>query len=203
MVRRFGFWIVATLGLVVPALAGVKSATLTGYVHDSSGTPQMGAAVEILSVASHQIKAFTDDHGFFRVPNLVPGTYTVKVSAPFFLPALRDPVALRENAVTVVHVTLNTLFEGLQLGPGGPVREDEDWKWTLRSSANRPVLRMLPDGTTIVATRGESSDDKDLKASLSFVAGAPSDGYGSSSDMVTGFALEHPVFGTDAWSLEG
>jgi hypothetical protein len=189
--------------LVVPALAGVKPATLTGYVRDSNGIPQMGATVEVLGVAALQLKAFTDDHGFFRVSNLTPGTYSVRVTAPYFLPALRDPVALRENAVTIVHVTLNTLFEGLQLGPGGPPRDDEDWKWTLRSTANRPVLRMMPDGSTVVATRGESPNARDLKASLSFLAGAPSEGYGSTSDMVTGFALEHPVFGTDAWSLEG
>lgn len=203
MVRRLGFWLVATLGLVVPSLATIKPATLTGYVRDTNGIPQMGATVEVLSAAALQFKAFTDDHGFFKVSNLVPGSYSVKVSAPFFLPTLREPVALREGAVAVVNLTLNTLFEGLQLGPGGAAQDDEDWKWTLRSTANRPVLRLLPDGTAVVATREESASPKDLKASLSFVAGAPAEGYGSTSDMVTGFALEHPVFGTDAWSLEG
>jgi hypothetical protein len=173
--------------LVVPSLATIKPATLTGYVRDTNGIPQMGATVEVLSAAALQFKAFTDDHGFFKVSNLVPGSYSVKVSAPFFLPTLREPVALREGAVAVVNLTLNTLFEGLQLGPGGAAQDDEDWKWTLRSTANRPVLRLLPDGTAVVATREESASPKDLKASLSFVAGAPAEGYGSTSDMVTGF----------------
>src|SRR5215472_16767925 len=27
--------------------------------------------------------------------------------------------------------------------------------------------------------------------------------YGTAPDMATGFAVEHPVFGADAWSMEG
>src|SRR5215469_13416474 len=172
MVRRLGFWILAILGVAVPAMAGSRPASLRGYVRSTAGVPQMGATVEVLSATALNFKAFTDDRGFFTISDLIPGTYSIKVSAPSFLPTWRDRITLHEGAAAVVNLTLNTLFEGLQLGPPRTSQDDDDWKWTMRSTANRPVLRMLPDGTVVVA-------------------------------MATGFAVEHPVFGTDAWTMEG
>jgi len=58
---------------------------------------------------------------------------------------------------------------------------------------NRPILRVLDDGSSVTASNAESGD-RDLKASLSFLAGSPSEGYGGVSNMSTGFSLEHQVF---------
>jgi hypothetical protein len=162
----------------------------------------MGASVEVLSAAALEFKALTDEKGFFRLANLVPGTYSVKVTAPSFLPTLRERVGLREGSATVVNLTLNTLFQALELGPPRTPADDDDWKWTLRSVASRPVLRALPDGTVVVAT-GEASGDRDAKATLSLLAGTASDGYGSASDMATGFAIERPMSADDVWTLAG
>jgi len=41
----------------------------------------------------------------------------------------------------MVNVTLTTLFEAIQLVPLRGPADDDDWKWTLRSVANRPILR--------------------------------------------------------------
>ena len=203
MARRLGFWIVVMFGVAVPALAGNRPASLRGYVRNTAGVPQMGATVEVLSATALNFKAFTDDRGFFTISDLIPGTYSIKVSAPSFLPTWRDRITLREGAAAVVNLTLNTLFEGLQLGPPRTSQDDDDWKWTMRSTANRPVLRMLPDGTVVVAMGPEGAGSQATKASLSFLAGSPSAGYGTAPDMATGFAVEHAVFGTDAWSMEG
>jgi hypothetical protein len=102
----------------------------------------------------------------------------------------------------MVNVTLSTLFEAMQLGPLRGPSDDDDWKWTLRSMANRPILRVLEDGSSVTASNAENGD-RDLKASLSFLAGSPSEGYGGVSDMSTGFSLEHPVFSGDTLSLAG
>jgi hypothetical protein len=203
MSGRLGFWVAVTLGLILPAMAANRPATLSGYVRDTSGVPQMGATVEVLGAAALQFRAFTDEKGFFRIADLLPGTYSIKVSAPSFLPTLREQVPLHAGATAVLHLTLNTLFEGLQLGPPGTAQDDEDWKWTMRSAASRPVLRMLPGGTVAVATNGEGNANREMKTSLSFVAGSPSEGYGSTSDVATGFALERPVFGNDVWTMQG
>jgi hypothetical protein len=162
----------------------------------------MGAAVEILGSAAQALKVFTDDRGFYSVARLLPGTYSVKVSAPSFLPALREKISVRAGAKLIVNVTLTTLFEAIQLVPlRGPV-DDDDWKWTLRSVANRPILRVLPDGTTAVAQSGESAAGRDLKGSLTFLAGSPEQGFGS-QDMSAGFAVEHSLLSSGTLRLNG
>jgi hypothetical protein len=76
--------------------------------------------------------------------------------------------------------------------------DDDDWKWTLRSAANRPVLRVFDDPAT--AAEQQSSD---LKGTLSFVAGSASGGYGSGSDMSTAFSVERSIFSVDRVGVSG
>jgi hypothetical protein len=203
MLRKFGY-LVLVLGLALPALAADAPGSISGYVRSSSGVPQMGAVVELLGSAIHTLRVFTDENGFYAVHDVIPGTYTLKVSAPSFLPALRDKIGLRSGTSMMVNVTLNTLFEAIQLGPMRGGTDDDDWKWTLRSMANRPVLRVLDDGSqATVNSAPEAGGDHDLKASLSFLAGSPSEGYGAVSDMSTGFSVEHRILSQDAIRLDG
>jgi hypothetical protein len=204
MLRKFAY-LALVFSLALPALAVDVPGSISGYVRSSAGVPQMGAVVELLGSAAHSLRVFTDDHGFYSVRNLIPGTYTLKVTAPTFLPALRDRIGLRAGSSMVVNVTLNTLFEAIQFGPMRGSADDDDWKWTLRSAANRPILRVLDDGSpaTTVRHSAEAGSDHDLKASLSFLAGSPSAGYGAISDMSTGFSVQHRVLSNDAASLEG
>ena len=58
----------------------------------------MGAVVEMLGSAAQALKVFTDDRGFYSVASLLPGTYSIKVSAPSFLPALREKIGVRAGA---------------------------------------------------------------------------------------------------------
>ena len=201
MFRKLGFLVVA-LGLVLPASAAGKPGSISGYVLNASGIPQMGAVVEVLGSAARTLKFFTDEHGFYSAAGLIPGLYSVKVSAPSFLPALRERVGLHPGSSVIVNVTLSTLFEAIQLTPRRGVGDEDDWKWTLRAASNRPILRMLDDGSPVVASQAEK-DDHDLKGSLSFVAGSPSEGYGGSSDMSTGFSVEHSIFSSGTLSLHG
>ena len=204
MLRKFAFFAVV-FGLALPALAADTPGSISGYVRNSSGVPQMGAVVEVLNAAAQDLRAFTDEKGFYSIHDLIPGTYAVKVTAPSFLPALRERIGLRSGSAMVVNVTLNTLFEAIQLGPMRGPAEDDDWKWTLRSAANRPVLRVLEDGSQVTTASGghEAGEDHDLKASLSFLAGSPSEGYGAVSDMSSGFSLEHRVLADDTFRLQG
>jgi len=189
-------------GLVLPALAADKPGSISGYVRSGGGVPQMGAMVEVLSAAAHDLRVFTDERGFYSISDLIPGTYSLKVTAPSFLPALRERIGLRAGSAMMVNVTLNTLFEAIQLGPlRGPV-DDDDWKWTLRSMANRPILRVLDEDPQAKAAKAEG-EGHDLKASLSFLAGSPSDGYNGVSDMSTGFSVEQRVLGQDTVGMAG
>ena len=197
MLRKLGTWAVV-LGLVLPLWAGENPGTITGYVRSVSGAPQMGAVVEILGSAAHQSTVFTDGAGYYSVTGLLPGLYTVKVSAPSFLPALRDRIGVRPGASISVNVTLNTLLGAIELGPIRAVPDDDNWKWTLRSVANRPILRVVNDPHD-----AEQKQDHDLRGTLSFLAGSDAGGFGSGSEMSTGFTLERSIFSAGRVGLSG
>src|SRR5208337_5173194 len=78
----------------------------------------------------------------------------------------------------------------------------DDWKWTLRSVANRPILRVLEDGTTVVAQSGEAANHG-LKGSVTFLAGSPGQGFGSPSDMTAGFAVQRSLLSSGTLRLNG
>jgi hypothetical protein len=209
MLRKFEFFVLVVSMVVItmalPSWCGNSNAvagTITGYVRDGSGAPQMGAAVEILGSAAQALKVFTDDRGFYSVAALLPGTYSVKVSAPSFLPSLREKIDVRAAAKALVNVTLTTLFEAIQMVPLRSPVDDDDWKWTLRSISNRPILRVLEDGTTVIAQSGESANH-DLKGTLTLMGGSPGQGFGSPADMSAGFNVERSLLSTGTLRLNG
>jgi hypothetical protein len=186
------------VALSLPVCATEQPGAISGYVRDSSGIPQMGAIVEIASTAARSLTVFTDGAGFYSAANLLPGSYSVRVSAASFLPAWREQVGLRPGTSVHLNITLNTLLNAMRVGPLRGASDDDDWKWTLRSVANRPVLRVLDDPSAI-----PEKQDHDLKATLFFLAGSEAGGYGTGSDMSTGFSVERSVFSTDRVGLSG
>src|SRR6266404_1185273 len=194
MLRKLGYFVVA-LGLTLPAWGVERSASISGYVRNPNGVPQMGAAVEVLGSAMQTFKVFTDDKGFFTATGLLPGVYSLKISAPSFLPTLREKIGVKAGASVLLNLTLSTLFDAIQFAPRRGNADDGDWDWVLRSTANRPVLRVLPDGSPVTVAKADVSGHE-LKGTLSFLAGAPSQGFGSGSDMNTGFLVEKSIFST-------
>ncbi len=201
MVRKLGCLVIA-LGLAMPAWCVERSATISGFVHDAQGAPQMGAAVEVLGSAFETFKVFTDEKGFFRASGLIPGMYTVKVSAPSFLPTLREKISLKAGVGVLLNLTLSTIFDAIQFAPRREGTDDGDWDWVVRSASNRPVLRVLPDGSPVMVAKDQKSN-RDLKGTLSFVAGAPANGFGAISDMSTGFRVEKSLFSTGTLTFNG
>jgi hypothetical protein len=96
MLRKLGLLIVA-LALVLPGSAAEKPGSISGYVHNSSGIPQMGALVEVLGSAARTLKVFTDENGFYSAAGLLPGHWPLPVP-----PASRDrrsPIPRRSSSV--------------------------------------------------------------------------------------------------------
>ena len=200
MFRKLGYLIIVC-GVCAPLWAARTPGAISGYVRNTTGVPQMGAMVEILGSAAEALTVFTDENGFYKAAGLFPGVYSVKVSAPSFLPVLRERIGLAAGALVPVNVTLNTLFEAIQLAPAHGSAEGDDWKWVLRSGANRPILRMVDDHTAVLTS--ENHIDSHLKGSLAFVAGSTANGYGSGSDVGTAFSLEKGIFASDTIGLQG
>jgi Carboxypeptidase regulatory-like domain len=133
-----------------------QGAAVSGVVRDAQGVAQLGALVQVVADNSAVLgTAFTDLHGRYLIPHLVPGKYEVRASAALFVPAMRDNLQLRAGAQAIVNLTLNTLFESATWIPAERRKADEpsdDWKWTMRSAANRPILRLAEDGDVILVS---------------------------------------------------
>jgi hypothetical protein len=185
-------------------LFAASSGAISGYVKDSSGSPQMGAVVEVFTSATTLgTTVFTDERGFYSVENLLPGIYQVKVTALSFLPTLLDNINIRSGGRALVNVTLNALADSRKLLPWRPASAgNDDWHWTLRSAANRPILRM-DSSSNVPDNSAEKAADRSLKAQLAFFAGSDADGFGGTGDMTTAFALQKSLFTDGVLSFSG
>jgi hypothetical protein len=214
MTRKFGCLLVVLLAWAPLHAASVGA--IAGYVKDSSGAPQMGAVVEVfVSAARMGTTVFTDSRGYYVANNLPAGNYYVKVTAASFLPSLRENIFLHSGAHVIINLTVNTLEDALKLMPTrrSDAEDADDWHWTLRSAANRPILRVLEKdkdstdtGSLVVVSHNKSerggSDDA-LKASVAFIAGAEAGGFGGAGDVTTAFALEKSLFSSGTLSFNG
>ena len=156
--RKLGFKLgLLGIALTLPLLAADRpgAGSISGYVRNAAGVPQMGAMVEVLGSAAHTLKVFTDENGFYSASGLLPGVYSVKAYSPSFLPTLRERVGLRPGSSVLVNLKLSGLFEAVQLPAlRGVGTDDDDWKWVLRSASNRPILRMLESLSGCGSRRG-------------------------------------------------
>jgi hypothetical protein len=146
---------------------GAATVAVSGMVRDSAGVPQMGAEVDLLGAdLSVVASVYTNNKGQFVIPSVEPGSYSLKAMGAYFLPSLRENLHIRK--ATIVNLTLNTLYEAMQWLPAKPrtsQSQADDWAWTLKSAANRPLLRWLEDGPLVVVSDSAGNAPK-LKARL-------------------------------------
>jgi hypothetical protein len=134
--------------------------------------------------------SYTDAKGRFVFSGIAPGRYQLKAIATSFLPALREGIRVRRG--TVVNLTLNTLYEVMQWLPAQPKAANapsDDWAWTLRSAANRPLLRWLEDGPLLVVSDGSGGRPR-LKARL--MATGQAGTFGESGERITAAMQDTP-----------
>lgn len=221
--RQTGALLLAAVGMMSLAAnpAGAQTRTgvkagpgkLAGVVLDASGTPQMGASVELLAEASAVSTGrdfLTNTQGVFRGEKLSPGLYTVRVTLAGFLPTLEKHIRIVPNVTTVVRVELESMFASLDQLRRQPVNipvEGDDWKWVLRSaSATRPVLEWMGDGQIVsVDASMDRGRPRMPRARLEFTDGARHPGSGSNlvSAPATAFAYDQRLGGVSRLILAG
>jgi Carboxypeptidase regulatory-like domain len=200
-------WLVVLLGAALPVCAATPG-SISGVVKSVDGTPQMGALVEVFAAGTLQpFVAFTSQAGSFQVASLAPGSYKIKVTAISFLPSLIENVAIRSGGKAVINVTLNTLAEAIRFLPPrqSSEQDQDDWKWILRSAANRPILRFDSDDGLILTSSAanENHDSHSVRGKVAFVAGSQADGFGSAPDYGTSFDVRQALFSADTLSFDG
>jgi Carboxypeptidase regulatory-like domain len=130
------------------AQSRLVSGKLAGVVRDLTGTPQMGASVEVFAEApgsAASLDYLTNTQGIFRGDKLSPGLYTIRVTLAGFLPTLQQHVRINPSLTTMVRIEMESMFaslEQLRQQPSAAKADADDWKWVLRSAAGtRPVLQ--------------------------------------------------------------
>lgn len=157
---------IAIVGLLMAAATGWAStpAAVTGIVRDARGVVQMGALVQVLGADSVMVgTALTDLHGRYLIANLLPGKYEVRASAALFVPAMHLNLQLKPGAQAVVNLTMNAIFDATSWLPAERRKADEpsdDWKWTLRSAANRPILRVFDENGDMVMVSSSAVEQR-------------------------------------------
>jgi outer membrane receptor protein involved in Fe transport len=101
------------LALVCCALAAAIapaqsiSGRITGTITDQAGAVIRNAAVSVISEGTGaQRRATTDENGFYVVPELPAGFYTLKIESGSFAPATKTRIKVDVGAETRVDVTL-------------------------------------------------------------------------------------------------
>src|SRR5262245_51991655 len=131
MRKRFAATAVLLAGILLsPLVASAANdlAAISGRVHDSSGTPVAGALV-IAVAASPRLPeriALTDKDGAFSIANLFAGQYSVKVSMPRFLSALKQGIDLKAGGTVVLTVSLQNAMDIVRRAVSGDKAQAED-----------------------------------------------------------------------------
>lgn len=99
--------VVGVLGIVGSASAQYTNASITGTVRDPQGAVVPGAKVTATRIETgEQRTTLTNEVGLYRLMNLVPGTYRLRVEAKDFAPALIEHVELLVGQTAHLDVTL-------------------------------------------------------------------------------------------------
>src|SRR5580698_9431187 len=98
---------VLALMAIQPAVAQEFRATLTGRVTDVSGAVMVKASVKAVNNATQQTyEGITSRNGDYYIPYVLPGTYTVSVSAEGFKTEVQGNVLIEASGYRGVSFVL-------------------------------------------------------------------------------------------------
>src|SRR5882762_7262419 len=127
------------------AYAQVAGATLTGTVKDSSGAVLPNAQVAITDVATAVTRTVSaGGAGLYSAPNLLPGTYEVRVTAMGFSTAVQKGITLTVGAQQVLDFAMQVgqMTQTVEITTEAPTVELTSS--TLSATVNATTVRELP-----------------------------------------------------------
>src|SRR5579862_664626 len=127
--KRLGMLFACILLGATAVWAQTDNATLTGTVHDPSGAVVSGAKVQVKNIATGVVKeTATNSAGLYYVPNLIPGTYSIDVSAPGFQPKQLVGIQLDvdQEAAVNVQLTVGSVTQQVSVTEIPPLLQTEE-----------------------------------------------------------------------------
>ncbi len=128
------------LALPLPAMAQIESGTFAGTVEDPSGAVIPGAVLTVTNQGTNITTTFqTDASGVYRVGNLPPGLYTVKVEAKGFKTVINRDVELTVGAVQRVdfRLELGESVQAVTVVSSAPLVNSEEGRLSALVSASQ------------------------------------------------------------------
>jgi outer membrane receptor protein involved in Fe transport len=142
-------WIFVTMAIgiggVGQAYSQVAGATLTGTVKDSSGGFIPNAQVSIMDVSTGVTRTVSPGGGgLYAAPNLLPGTYEIRVTATGFSTEVQRGVTLTVGAQQVLDFTMKVgqMSQTVEVTTEAPTVELTSS--TLSAQVNAATVRELP-----------------------------------------------------------
>lgn len=120
---------VAVLLIFAALCFGQEGGSLTGQVFDSAGGLVVKAQITIRNEGTGAIfQTVSDEAGFYRAPQIVPGTYSLTATAPGFRTLVRPGLVLRVNDRLRVDLVLEVgqVTETVEVTGAPPLLQTED-----------------------------------------------------------------------------
>src|ERR1700739_37632 len=144
-------WLCFSLALVLalfsatPARAQVSGATLSGLITDENGGPGPGAAMVIKNVGTGVTRdVVTNADGFYSSPNLLPGSYEVRVTATGFQTLAQKGITLTVGAQQALNLSLKVgqLNQTVEVNAAPP--DVQTTSSTISATVDSITVRQLP-----------------------------------------------------------
>src|SRR5579872_7380318 len=106
---RVVLWVVAVLSLCSTVRLGAQAVggTILGTVTDSTSATVPNADITITNTATAQVTTVKSSaEGFYSVPNLLPGQYTVSAKVAGFSTVVVNGITLTVGASQTINITL-------------------------------------------------------------------------------------------------
>ena len=187
---------------------------------DVAGKPQPGAMVVLLNRQDRFLqRSATDALGSFAFGDLLPDLYSIQVSLPSFVPAIKDRIQIKPGMRSLLEVNLSRVFSSVQLVSTTPAAGRIDERQLEVGSARRQLHAADPALSSGQAPRRQARRDRlrrrygvRLRASMfsdsrglvkiSASDGAPVMG-DSQADLGTQFAFATSVYGGNRLQVAG
>jgi hypothetical protein len=148
--------LVASGGLAGAARAQAVGAALSGLITDERGGPVPDAAVTIKNVGTGVVREVSSNgDGFYSAPNLLPGTYEVRVAAQGFQTSVQKDIRLTVGAQQALNVSLQVgqLNQTVEVSATPP--DVQTASSTISATVDSTTVRELPlngrDWTSLAA----------------------------------------------------
>jgi hypothetical protein len=201
--------VTALLAIPIAARAQTGTSVLQGNVLDAATkAPAADAVVTVTSPAlqGEQV-VVTDSSGFYRVPNLPPGTYTVRVEKDRYRPFERPGVQLRSDIALRLNIDLlPETLTGEEIAVVGRAPTIDVGSSSVTTTIDENMARRVP----ISRPGGKGSGVRSFESLAQAAPEAKADTYGTSVAgttspenryLIDGLAVNNTAFGIGGTAL--